>query len=359
MEMSEFTICTIIAKNYIAFARTLCSSFLKYHPEGRCHVLIIDDYRGYIDPAREEFEIVGLKDLGIADLEKFCFRYNVVELATACKPFLLEFLLAHGAGEKLLYLDPDILVTAPLDDLYWMLDGSDIIVTPHLDRDFPDDGLKPDDSVVMTHGVFNLGFIGVKKCENTLRFLGWWRGKLSSKCLIDYGRGYFVDQKFMDLAVTLFRNISIVADPGYNVSYWNLHSRKISSSGDEWRCNDARLYFYHFSSFRPENPDVMSTHQNRFVLAHMPELKRLYCDYARIVMENGYSDMRSWPYAFNFFSNGEGINNPIRKVYRMDRRLQGIPDPFDIENYHIGYRLLFRLLRLYKGCTKFILGLGK
>jgi hypothetical protein len=357
MEMSDHRICTIIAKNYIAFARALCASFLRHHPEGRCYVLVIDDYQGYIDQSGEEFEIVGLQALGIAELVRFCFRYNVTELATACKPFLLEFLLAQGGGGKLLYIDPDILITNPLDDLYGMLDGSDIIVTPHLDEDYPDDGLKPDDSIVMTHGVFNLGFIGVKKCGNTIRFLQWWQGKLSSKCLIDYGRGYFVDQKFMDLAITLFRNITIVTEPGYNVSYWNLHSRKISSSGDDWRCNDARLYFYHFSSFKPEHPDVMSIHQNRFNLAHMPDLGRLYRDYARIVMENGYSDTRSWPYTFNYFSNGEAINNPIRKLYRMARRLTGIPDPFDIASYHVGYRVLFRLLRLYKRCTKFILGL--
>jgi len=75
------------------------------------------------------------------------------------------------------------------------------------------------------------------------------------------------------------------------------------------------------------------------------------------VMDNGYSDTRSWPYTFNYFSNGEAINNPIRKLYRMARRLKGIPDPFDIASYHVGYRLLFRLLRLYKRCTKFILGL--
>jgi len=353
--MSDYTICTIIAKNYIAFARALCSSFLRLHPKGRCHVLIIDDYQGYIDPAKEDFEIVGLKALGIQDLEKFCFRYNVIELATACKPFLLDFLLAHGLVGKLLYMDPDILITNPLDNLYDMLDGSDIIVTPHLDQDYPDDGLMPDDSIVMTHGIFNLGFIGIKKCENSLRFLEWWQEKLYNKCLIDYKRGYFVDQKFMDLAVTLFRNITIVTEPGYNVSYWNLHSRKIGCVGDEWKCNDGRLYFYHFSNFKPEDPDIMSTYQNRFNLADMPDLRQLYHSYARIVRESGYSGTRTWPYTFNYFSNGEPINNPIRKLYRMDRRLKEISDPFDIANYHAGYRILFKLLRLYKRCTKFIL----
>jgi len=353
--MSDLTICTIIAKNYIAFARALCASFLRHHPEGHCHVLIIDDYQGYIDPAEEAFEIVGIKALGIADLEKFCFRYNVIELATACKPFLLDYLLAHGSGGKVLYIDPDILVTGPLDNLYDMLEGSDIIVTPHLDQDYPDDGLKPDDSIVMTHGIFNLGFIGLKKCANTLRFLKWWQEKLYYKCLIDYKRGYFVDQKFMDLAVTLFRNITIVIEPGYNVSYWNLHSRKIGWVGDEWKCNDNRLYLYHFSNYKPENPDVISAYQNRFSLADMPDLKKIYYGYAGIVKDNDYFSTRKWPYTYNSFSNGEPINDPIRKLYRTNRRLQEISDPFDIRNYHTGYRIRFKLLRLYKGCTKFIL----
>ena len=66
--------CTIIAKNYIASARSLAQSFLKLHPTHKCYVLIVDNFEGYIDPNEEQFEIVRLRDLGIQELKGFCFH---------------------------------------------------------------------------------------------------------------------------------------------------------------------------------------------------------------------------------------------------------------------------------------------
>ena len=82
----------------------------------------------------------------------------------------------------------------------------------------------PNDAHIMKSGIFNLGFIGLKNCHNAHRFLIWWQNKLYNKCLIKPASGYFVDQKFMDLALCMFKNISIIKDTGYNVAYWNLHS---------------------------------------------------------------------------------------------------------------------------------------
>jgi lipopolysaccharide biosynthesis glycosyltransferase len=157
------SICTIIAKNYLSFARTLCHSFLQNHPDGVCYVLIIDEFDGYLDRDREKFEIISINDLGIARLTEFCFKYDITELSTAVKPYLLKYLLDEKGMDELLYLDPDILVTAPLDLLFGELQQNDIILTPHLDKDYPEDGCLPNDAHIMLSGVFNLGFIGVRR----------------------------------------------------------------------------------------------------------------------------------------------------------------------------------------------------
>src|SRR4051794_34000700 len=114
-------ICTIIAKNYLAQARVLCASFLRHHPGGKCYVLIVDAIDGYFDPEDEPFEVVRLSDLAIANVGSFCFKYTVLELSTAVKPFLLRHLLAKHGIERILYLDPDILVTSSLDELFAQL----------------------------------------------------------------------------------------------------------------------------------------------------------------------------------------------------------------------------------------------
>jgi hypothetical protein len=43
-------ICTIIARNYLPFARVLATSFIEHNPGGRVAVLVIDDVDGDVDP---------------------------------------------------------------------------------------------------------------------------------------------------------------------------------------------------------------------------------------------------------------------------------------------------------------------
>ena len=77
-------------------------------------------------------------------------------------------------------MDPDILVTGTLDGLFEKLDASDIVLTPHLDQDYPADGLLPDDGYILRAGQFNLGFIGVSATENAQSFLNWWKNAILS-----------------------------------------------------------------------------------------------------------------------------------------------------------------------------------
>ena len=331
-------ICTIIAKNYISFARTLCSSFLAHHPGGKCYVLIIDEYEGYIDAAKENFEIIRIEELGIPVLTEFCFKYNVTELATAAKPYLLKHLFDSEGMDRILYLDPDILVTHSLDNLYGALDKSDIIVTPHLDKDYPDDGMGPNDSHIMRSGIFNLGFIGVRKCENVNNFLVWWQRKLYDRCVVDPCAGYFVDQKFIDFAMVLFRNIMIIHDTGYNVAYWNIHSRNIHKEGDVWMCNDGLLYFYHFSNYKPEKPNVLSGHQNRFNLKDIPGLHELFLTYTQLLRSNGYDSAKQWPYGYGNYTSGKAIGEIDRIIFRKMVPSGTLENPFNLENYPIYLR---------------------
>jgi len=337
-------LCTIIAKNYIAHARTLVESFLEWHPGIPCYVLIVDEFEGYVVPAQEQFEVISLRELELPKVTSFCFKYSVTELCTATKPFLLEHLIQKRGVEKLLYIDPDILITGALTDLYARLERFDIVLTPHVETDFPDDGLQPDDSAVLQTGLFNLGFIGVRDSENTRKFLRWWKGKLENKCVVHVQGGLFVDQKFMDLASVLFENIYVEKSPGYNVAYWNLHSRKIGKSDGRWTCNEGPLYFFHFSGYQQDDRESLTTHvpksEMRYRLADRPELEEMFSEYARRVAGNGYAESRRWPYAFATFSDGRPIPYVYRKLYREYlNEMEGYGDPFSS-------RGLMRRLRL-------------
>src|SRR5205085_9752019 len=77
--------CTIISRNYLGQARVLAESYLAHHPDGRFYLLILDRLPAGVelDP---RIRLVDPADLPLDDLYDMCFKYDVVELATAVKP---------------------------------------------------------------------------------------------------------------------------------------------------------------------------------------------------------------------------------------------------------------------------------
>src|SRR5215510_2137251 len=106
--MIEAAACTIISKNYVALARTLEDSFHKFHPDvSFFFVLLVDRVDGYFEPQQERFYLVGIDELNIPDKDSFCFKYNILELNTAVKPYFLSYLFGKYSIKKLIYFDPD------------------------------------------------------------------------------------------------------------------------------------------------------------------------------------------------------------------------------------------------------------
>lgn len=309
-------ICTIIAKNYVGTARTLCRSFARFHPGVKTYVLVVDDYEGFIDPRAEEFELVPLAALGLPRQASLCFKYSVVELCTAVKAHLLEHLMNEHGIDQLLYIDPDIYVTAPLDQLFARLDSCDALLTPHSVEDYPADGLHPDTGTLLRYGVYNLGFFGVRRSPGGLGVLRWWQPKLLEYCVDDPLRGYYVDQKFMDVVPLFFENVCVERAPGYNVAYWNIHARRLEQRAGAWLCNGEPLYFYHFSNFDPSQPEQISGYQTRFRLSERPDLQPLFAEYTAALKASGHEEARRWRYTYNYFSTGEPIPRALRVLYR-------------------------------------------
>ncbi len=156
------TVCTIVARNYLAHARVLVESFRSVHPDGRVVVLILDDLRGEVDPDAEPFEVYRYDDLRIDDAEfkRMAMNYDVTEFATSLKPWLLQAVLDSGASHAL-YLDPDIQVFDSLNRLGDLAVEHGLVLTPHVDAPYPCDGKTISENTILTAGIYNLGFIGI------------------------------------------------------------------------------------------------------------------------------------------------------------------------------------------------------
>jgi hypothetical protein len=306
--------CTIIAKNYVAQARVLARSFAEHHPDGRFWTLIIDDFADHIDPANEPFEVLTPADIDCEPFADMAIRYSVIELSTAVKPWLLRHLMKEVSG-PITYLDPDIQVFAPLDELEDLARAHGLVLTPHNSEPIPADGRRPTQIDIMIAGVYNLGYISLAPGGEIDKLLDWWADRLRRDCRVDPVYGYFVDQRWFDLAPGFVSDYAIVRDSRYNIAYWNLHSRALSHDGERYTVDGRQLAFFHFSGFDPEQPSVLSRHQDRIDPARHPVLRRILDEYADSAKREGYAVAHGWPYTFDALPDGTRLDSVVRKLF--------------------------------------------
>ncbi len=312
-------ICTIIAKNYAAHARVLARSFLRLHPEGTCSVLVVDGHDGYLDPAEEPFELVGIEQIGLPDAAGMAAAYDVTELSTAVKPWLLRHLLARDGVETITYLDPDILVADSLAPVAALAAEHGVVLTPHFTAPLPRDGRKPAEEDILIAGAYNLGFISLGAGEKAEQLLAWWSERLERDCVIDPGGGLFVDQRWIDLVPGIWPGVRILREPGYNIAYWNLPTRTLERRDDGYLVDGEPLRFFHFSGYDPGRPDELSKHQDRIELGSSPALAHICGEYAEQLLANGFEQARTWPYGWEELPNGVRLDYPARLLFRQAR----------------------------------------
>jgi glycosyltransferase involved in cell wall biosynthesis/SAM-dependent methyltransferase len=314
-EPNLMDVCTIIARNYLAAARVLAESLREHHPDSRCHVLVIDEVEGYFDPAAEPFEVLRPEALELPDFERMAGIYQVLELATAVKPWLLRTLLRE-VEDGIVYLDPDIRLYAPITDVFEAVHEHGLVLNPHNTEPMPRDTFKPSEQDILLAGTYNLGFIGLGRSEFSDAFLDWWSERLKSHCIVDPARGFFVDQRWVDLVPGLAPDFHLIRDPGFNVAYWNLATRELARRNGRYLINDKPLRLFHFSGFKPTRPHLLSQYQDRVRLGDDPVLTHLCRDYADALLAAGHSEASAWPYGYSSSYSGIWLEPSLRAAYR-------------------------------------------
>lgn len=315
--MVEIHACTIIARNYLPAARVLAKSFTEHNPGCAFTTLIVDDTKFEVDVATEPFEVLRLDEIGIDHDEalRMAAIYDVSELCTAVKPWLLQRLLDDGAP-VVVYLDPDIKVYAPLDKIGHLATETGIVLTPHVTRPMPRDGLSKSETEVLWSGIYNLGFIAVS--EQAQDFLDFWKERLKRDCISDPENMRFVDQRWVDFAPGLYP-VHILRDTSYNVAYWNLDHRNVVFRENRYLVDGNPLHFFHFSGYSPNTPYLLSKHQGhrpRILLSDRPDLARLCDEYGADLLAHGYGEGAGTEYAFNRLPNGIALDLPMRRLHR-------------------------------------------
>lgn len=311
-------VCTIVAKNYLAHARVLAESFARHHPDGRCCVLVIDETDGYVDPADEPFTLVRPSEIGLDAWDEMRGAYDVMELSTAVKPWLLRHMLReHDDGSGIAYMDPDVQVMSRMTELEATLREHAIVLTPHVLHGMPRDGRKPSETDILMAGVYNLGFIGLANRDDAHHVLDWWSERLLRDCHVAPERGLFVDQRWVDFVPGLVSDLAIFRDPAYNVAYWNLPERTLAQGEDgAWTVDGRPLRFFHFSGYGPDKPAQLSKHQDRVQIGANPALQAICDRYGEALLAAGYEQVRGLPYEHDQLPSGARLSKGMRALYR-------------------------------------------
>jgi hypothetical protein len=324
---------TIITKNYLAHARTLFESLRRYHA-AEVYVLFADDIEGFVNPAAEPFTTLTVSDVLPQSFDAMKFYYKPFEFCNALRPFLHRYLLTRTELDSWIYLDADILVTHALDRVFAEFETGAILLSPHVLRPVPSSLKQPGETGLLKFGVFNSGFLGLRRSVQAETFLDWFQDRLVTHCF-DLERDVFVDQLWLNLVPVFFDQSVVLRHDGLNVGYWNLHERTLRRRGNGvYLANGQPLLVVHFSRWSPHQ-GVDWSYGRPFVDAEQRQIVfELGGLYREALIRHGYETCRDWPYSMAAFSTGSPIALEDRRwYYELTLKNEAPPEsPFELES---------------------------
>lgn len=313
MKQLAFTICS---NNYLAQAVTLGYSLIRHNPDYIFKIGLTDIRNGQINYQSWPFEIVEVSSIGISDFEGMIKRYNIIELNTAVKPFYFRYFFETDSSiGVIVYFDPDILIFGSLNELNDIMIRSAVVITPHFTTPLNDNKWQAEEDF-LNSGLYNLGFLALKRDVISGKLIEWWAERLMNKAYINPSKGLFTDQIWINFVPLFFDNVCILKHPGYNMAYWNLHERRLGEDLNVIKDDKSYpLVFFHFSGYDPLRPDILSKYQDRYNFEERSDIKDIFKDYTEKVIKNGYNTFSGYP---SYYSELKKVSDI--EVYTASRK---------------------------------------
>lgn len=335
---------TIVSKNYLALANVLGDSIKKHNPQIDFYIIVADTEDNIIDFSSQKYKVISALNLGIKGLTDMAFKYDVTEFCTSIKPNGFSYLMDVLGYEKAIYFDPDILVFNSLQIIFDNdLEHKDIVLTPHyVTPEVNYTGEQPE-CLTLFVGIYNFGFLALKKTKNTKILLDWWTNRLEKQCYADKIEALHTDQKWGDFIPSFFSDsVMISKNLGYNLAPWNIHERKVifdQNSNKPYvestikQVSTVPLFFVHFAGFDPNDEGVI--HKNFISLTSntYPYYQKLLSIYREETGKYSFADTKNITYSYDFFSNQVRIQPYHRRLYRSLTEYYSFSfkDPFNSE----------------------------
>ena len=322
-------ICTIIARNYVAHARVLAESFQKVHPgrrlqrprhrrPGRLH----RPRRGAVRAAHDRARSAS------ADPERMAAAYDVMELSTAVKPWLLRHLLERQGVDSVAYLDPDIQVfdaarrgraagAEPRSGPDAALHGAAPPRRPQAER-------RGHPHRRLLQPRLHRPRAGDRRPRAARLVVGAPRERTAST---NPSRGASSTSDGSTWPRVSGRASTSSATPPSTSPTGTCPTRSLETTAAGGYLVDGEpLRFFHFSGFDPRRPTELSKHQNRIDAAADPVLTRICREYAAELLSHGFEEAIGWPYGWEAMPGGVKLDRATRRVFREAAEAGSIPE---------------------------------
>lgn len=339
--MEKKVVFTIVAKNYLPLARALGWSLREHNKTAIEYIIFLADEEDGLVEKEEGEVIIPVSSLGIENLKDWAFKYNVTEFCTSVKPTCFKYIFDDLKAESAIYFDPDIFVFNDLSSIFNDLENKDIVVTPHyttMQKEYSGDQYE---GMTLFVGIFNFGFVAFNNTPKNIEILDWWENRLSNQCYADRQDALHTDQKWADfLPVFAGETLHISKSLGYNLAPWNLFEREIFKDDlllkvkNRFTGKVDLLTFVHFAGYDPNDLQLIHKDFWNLSIAKYPEYDLVRKMYNEVTASYKFKEMKSLPYSYSQFSNGDYILDYHRRLYRsLVENGTMIKKPFDSDDW--------------------------
>ena len=179
------------------------------------------------------------------------------------------------------------------------------------------------------------------------KMLRWWSERLRDQCFVDFEKGEYTDQKWMNFIPSSFDSTELLISNnlGCNLAPWNFFERRIMMNGDAafvtLRENNGSnevfpLIFTHFSGYDYSKlKDGIIFQKNIADIREYKDINLILNVYADAIRSNQelFDVTIKSEYSYNRFDNNIPIEQYHRRLYRAySENIQSSISPFDIKS---------------------------
>lgn len=197
-------------------------SLKTHNPDYYFQIGLVDKQSNIPTNIQSPYPIIEVNSLNIKGFEEMSERFTHEELLADCKPFFAEYFLQKT--EKLIFIDCTSVIFQSISFISDILNKSNIILTPQLLFA----NVHPDEKQILNSGIYHSGFFGLKKSEETFKFIKWWGDNTRSRGFKNMCKGLNSDQLWLEHVPAMYEGVHILKDAGVNIGYWNLPERNVN-----------------------------------------------------------------------------------------------------------------------------------